>query len=128
MADVQHSQTVQEAPRGSAAGAIWLIQAFTGVLLVFLLLLHMIAHHFVVEGSLRNYDQVIDYISNPLIFATTIIFLIVVTIHAMLGLRAIILDLNISPAARKVVNWAVVVISIITIVYGIWLEVTLISA
>lgn len=127
MADVQLSQTKQGQPRGSAAGTIWLIQAFTGVLLVFLLLLHMIAHHFVVEGSLRNFEQVIDYISNPLIFTITIIFLIVVTIHAMLGMRAIILDLNVSPSTRRVVDWAAVIIGIIAIAYGIWLEVVLVS-
>src|SRR5690606_14908017 len=117
MADVQLSQTKQGQPRSSAAGTIWLIQAFTGVLLVFLLLLHMIAHHFVVEGSLRNFEQVIDYISNPLIFTITIIFLIVVTIHAMLGMRAIILDLNVSPSTRRVVDWAAVIIGIIAIAY-----------
>lgn len=111
----------------SRSGAIWLVQAFSGLLLVLLLLLHMIAHHFVVEGGLRNFQQVIDYVSNPLILFTTIAFLIVVTIHALLGLRAIIFDLGPSAGTRRAVNWILGVVGIITIVYGVWLEVTIIS-
>ncbi|HSM58828.1 MAG TPA: hypothetical protein VK879_21925 [Candidatus Sulfomarinibacteraceae bacterium] len=113
--------------RNSPAGALWLIQAFSGVLLIPLLLLHMVAHHFVVEGGLRNFQQVIDYVSNPAIFVITIIFLIVVTIHAMLGLRAIIMDLNLSQGTQRVVDWILIVVSIGAIVYGIWLEITIVN-
>lgn len=122
MADRQAQMT-----RNSPAGALWLIQAFSGVLLIPLLLLHMVAHHFVVEGGLRNFQQVIDYVSNPAIFVITIIFLIVVTIHAMLGLRAIIMDLNLSQGTQRVVDWILIVVSIGAIVYGIWLEITIVN-
>ena len=52
-----------------------------------LVTIHMVAHHFVVEeiGGLRSYDDVIAYISTPVIFVIEGIFLVVVTIHAMLG-------------------------------------------
>lgn len=113
--------------RRNRSGAIWLVQAFSGLLLVFLLLLHMIAHHFVVEGGLRDFQQVIDYVSNPLILFTTIVFLIVVTIHAILGLRAIIFDLGPSAGTRRAVNWILGIVGIVTILYGIWLELTIIN-
>lgn len=104
---------------------MWLVQAITGILLVPILLLHMVAHHFVVEGGLRDFQQVVDYISNPAIFGITIIFLIVVTIHAALGLRAIIVDLRPSASVRRVVNWVLIIASVAAIIYGIWLEITI---
>lgn len=109
------------------AGAIWLVQAFSGFLLVALLALHMIAHHFVVDGGLRNFEQVIDYISNPAIFGITILFLIVVTIHALLGLRAVILDMSLAPGTVRVVNWVLLIVGIAAVVYGIWLEIAIIN-
>ncbi len=109
------------------AGAVWLVQAFSGLLLVALLFLHMIAHHFVVEGGLRNYQQVVEYVSNPAIFVTTIVFLIVATVHALLGLRAIIIDLGPAPRTLRVVNWAFAIFGAAAIVYGIWLELVIIS-
>ena len=54
--------------RQDAAGTVWIIQAISGLLLIFLLGLHMIAHHFIVDGGLRNYEEVIAYISNAIIF------------------------------------------------------------
>jgi len=107
------------------SGAVWLLQAFTGILLVPLLLLHMVAHHFVVEGGLREFEQVVEYISNPAIFVISIIFLIVVTVHAVLGLRAILVDLRPSPATRRLIDWTLIVVGVVAIVYGIWLEISI---
>ncbi len=66
----------------------------------------MVAHHFVVEriGGLRTYDHVLEYIANPVIFVIESLFLVVVTIHAMLGLRSVLFDFGIgerSAAARQ---------------------------
>ncbi len=122
----QHrTHTVRREVRQDRSGAIWIVQAFSGVLLVPLLLLHMVAHHFVVDGGLRNFEQVVDYISHPAIFATTLIFLIVGIIHAALGIRAIVIDLRPSPSARRIIDWALLVVSVAAIAYGIWLEVTI---
>lgn len=123
---LNQKETTKERASGPA-GALWLVQAFTGLLLVLLLLLHMVAHHFVVEGGLRNFEQVVDYVSNPAIFTITIIFLVVVTIHAMLGVRAILMDLGLGQGAQRVANWLLVVASVATIVYGVWLEIAIIT-
>jgi len=117
-------RTVQERA-GGPAGALWLVQAFSGLLLVLLLLLHMIAHHFVVEGGLRDYQEVVDYVSNPAIFTITIAFLIVVSIHALLGLRALVMDLGPEESTMRVVNWILVVVGVAMVIYGVWLEVTI---
>ena len=121
----QQRMTASRSSTQDRSGAIWLLQAFSGLLLIPLLALHMIAHHFVVEGGLRDFDQVIAYVSNPAIFVTTIIFLIVVTIHAAFGIRAILIDLRPSASARRVIDWALIALSVLAIVYGIWLEVTI---
>lgn len=107
------------------AGALWLVQAISGLLLILLLGLHMIAHHFIVEGGLRTFQDVIDYVSNPIIFALEVAFLLIVTPHAMLGLRAIILDLNPSEGARKATDWILAIVGIAAIGYGIYLAVAL---
>ena len=106
--------------RDSATG-VWIIQAITGVLLIVLLGLHMIAHHFIVEGGLRTFQDVVDYISNPVIFVLELLFLIVVTPHAMLGLQGIVLDLGPSKSAERVIIWVFRILMVLVLGYGIWL-------
>ncbi len=105
----------------------WILQAFTGVMLVVLLGLHMVVQHFVVKGGLRNYQQVAEYLSNPFVFLLEVAFLIIVTWHALLGVRAVLFDLGLKPATER--NWtaALTVIGLIMIAYGIWLSVTIVS-
>nr|MBN1230128.1 hypothetical protein [Anaerolineae bacterium] len=111
---------------GTAGGGFWwLLQAISGALLILVLGLHMFAHHFVVEGGLRTYTDVLAYISNPLIFAIEIIFLLVVTIHAMLGLRAIIIDLEPGKGLLQLTNIGLSILGVLILAYGIWLALTL---
>lgn len=108
-----------------SATTVWIIQAVSGLLLILLLGLHMIAHHFIVEGGLRTYQDVLDYISNPVIFVLEILFLIVVTPHAMLGLQGIVLDLGPSKSAERVIVWVFRILIVVVLAYGIWLAVAL---
>lgn len=117
--------TANERTRPNAAGSLWLVQAISGLLLVSLLALHMIAHHFVVEGGLRTFDEVIAYVSNPIIFGLEVLFLIVVTVHALLGLRAIALDLAPRPATLRVVDGVLVILGAGALIYGLWLALAL---
>jgi len=126
MQSVLSEQTTQKrASQSGAAGALWLVQAVSGLLLVLLLLLHMVAHHFVVEGGLRNFQEVLAYVSNPTVFFLEITFLVVVTTHAMLGARAILLDLGLSQSASRVANWVITLIGLAALGYGIWLAVAI---
>lgn len=111
----------QEVPQ--ARGGLWLLQAITGLLLVFLLGVHIIANHFVVEGGLRTYRDVVAYLSHPVVFVWEIVFLIVVTTHAALGVRAILLDLGPSPRGERIINGVLTVLALVAIGYGIWLSV-----
>lgn len=105
----------------------WFWQSVTGIALLGLLGLHMAAHHFVVEGGLRDYQQVIDYLSNPLIVVTEIAFLIVVTTHAMLGVRAILFDLGLSARGERMVTMICTGVGVLTILFGFWLTYTIIT-
>jgi succinate dehydrogenase / fumarate reductase membrane anchor subunit len=107
------------------AGGIWLLQIVSGALLILVLGLHMIAHHFVVQGGLRDFADVIAYISNPLIFVIELVFLVVVTIHAALGLRAVLYDLGPSPSAARAIDWLLVIVGIGAVGYGVFLALSL---
>jgi succinate dehydrogenase hydrophobic anchor subunit len=98
----------------------WRWAAATGVALLVLVTIHMVAHHFVVEavGGLRTYDHVLDYIANPVIFVIESIFLVVVTIHAMLGLRSVLFDFGLSERGKSLVSKGVAVLGVLTVVYG----------
>ena len=115
----------QMAAKRDRSGSLWLVQAFSGLVLVALLGTHMIAHHFIVEGGLRNYEQVLDYVNNPIVFTIEVLFVIFGVIHALLGLRAIITDLRPSAAALRTANWVLGIFGIVAIAYGIYLAVAL---
>lgn len=107
------------------AGTVWITQAISGLLLIVILATHMIAHHFIVEGGLRDYQQVVDYVSSPFVFVLEVVFLIVATAHALLGVCAVILDIGLGESAKRALNWILAVIGGLTLIYGIWLAVAL---
>ena len=98
----------------------WRWTAITGVALLALVTIHMVAHHFVVGsiGGLRTYAQVLDYIGTPVIFVIEGVFLVVVTVHAMLGLRSVLLDFGLTERRRRLVGRGLVALGIVTITYG----------
>ena len=97
--------------------------SLSGVALLVLLTVHMVANHFVIEsvGGLRSYRQVIAYIGDPLILAVETLFLVVVTVHAMLGLRSVIFDFGLTSHARRWVNRGLLALGVVTVVYGLML-------
>lgn len=115
----------QMAAKRDRSGSLWLIQAFSGLLLVVILGTHMIAHHFIVEGGLRNYEQVLDYVNNPIVFIIELAFIIFGVIHSLLGVRAIITDLRPSPGAMRTTNWVLGIFGVIAIGYGLYLALAL---
>ena len=97
----------------------WLWQVVTGVGLVALLALHMIANHFIAKGGLRDLAAVVAYLRNPVILVLEILFLICVTTHALLGVRAILLDLGLSEKVEQLVTRILRWIGVLTIGYGL---------
>ena len=106
-----------EEPKPTAA---WLWQVFTGIGLVILLGLHFIANHFIAKGGLRDFADVVAYLRNPVILVLEILFLLCVTSHALLGVRAILVDLGLSERAEKRVSQALTLLGVLTVGYGLW--------
>jgi len=102
----------------SRQSSSWLFQAVTGILLIVIVFLHMFFQHFQ-QGELLNATEVVLHVTNPVIFILEILFVIFVTYHAMLGLRAIIFDVVLSETTRRKVNVGLTVLGLITAVYGV---------
>ncbi len=103
------------------ATSTWLWQVFSGVGLVILLGLHFVANHFIAKGGLRDFADVVAYLSNPLILVLEVLFLAFVTTHALLGVRAILLDFGLSARAEKLLSQALTLVGVLTVGYGLWL-------
>lgn len=105
----------------------WFWQSVTGIALLLLVGVHMIANHFIVTGGLRDFQQVVAYLSNPIILVIELSFLITVSAHAMLGVRSILFDLGLSARSERVVSYACAVVGVGIVLYGVWLTYTIIS-
>ena len=84
------------------------------------------ANHFVAPGGLQSYRDVVRYLSNPLILVLELIFLCVVTAHALLGVRAIILDTGLFQRSERWLNRILTGLGGLIILYGFWLTLTII--
>ncbi len=103
----------------------WFLQAGSGILLIALLAVHLIVNHWVAPHGLLTYSDVIRYYDHPGIVWMETIFLIVVTVHCLLGIHAIILDLNFSSQITRNVARILLLIGAIAISYGLWLLATI---
>ena len=104
---------------------VWALQAISGVLLVVAIALHWFAQHLVVEGSLRDYSQVVSYLRKPFVLVLETSFLVVVSTHALLGLRAILMDLGPTKPVERLVNLGLGLVGSGVVVYGIELTLQL---
>lgn len=105
----------------------WLVQAGLGILLVILLAIHLIVNHWAAPQGLLTYADVIRYYDIPGIAWMEAAFLIVVTVHCLLGLHSILLDLNMSARVTRVATWLLTFVGLTAIVYGAWLTRTIVS-
>jgi len=116
-----------EAYRRGRSSRVWHWTAGTGMALVVLATMHIVAQHFIVhqKGGLRTYAEVLSYIGNPVIFVLEAAFLVAVTIHGMLGVRGILHDLDPSPRTRRRIDRALWIVGALTVAYGMALLITL---
>ena len=130
MATVRTREAVRRrSARSPRSAGEWRIMTLTGLGLLVLLAIHMIANHFVVKsvGGLRDYQQVLEYIANPAIFTIESLFLLFVTIHAMLGLRGVLRDLDPGPSLQRWIDRGLAGLGLVTLAYGYFLIGTLAS-
>ena len=99
----------------------WLVQAASGILLVILLAIHLSVNHWAAPHGLLTYADVIRYYDIAGIAWMESIFLIIVTVHCLLGLHSILLDLNLSRCITGAMTWLLTFTGLAAIVYGVWL-------
>ena len=109
------------------AAGLWLVKVLLGLLIIVILTIHLIVNHYVGEGALLTWQNVVDYFSNPWSVFMEITFLIVVVSHSLIGLRSIILDLNPSKGTMKIVDRSIYILGVLSVVYGIWLALKIAS-
>ena len=121
------TRTPPAPPPHPPSARAWRWTAGSGLALVVLLTIHMIANHFVVDstGGLRNYQQVLDYLANPVIFVVEALLLTTVTIHAMLGIRSILFDFDLRARTRHLIERGLWTLGVLTVGYGLVLLTTL---
>ena len=97
-------------------------------MLLVLLTLHMVAQHFVVPSGLRWYEDVIDWLSNPIVVAIEVAFLVVRHVprparRAGDPLRLRLLGEDRAPHQPRIF----VVVGIATVAYGVALLAAIIN-
>jgi succinate dehydrogenase / fumarate reductase membrane anchor subunit len=103
----------------------WPLQAASGVLLVVLASLHMIAHHLIAPEGLRTYREVIEYLTTPSVIVIETLFSATVIFHALAGVRSILLDIEAFRGARPTINKILIVLGVLMFLYGLFLTLTL---
>lgn len=123
------SSTYGSSPRPGETTWLWLIKIVTGPLLLVVLILHLTVNHYLGSSSsgLMTYDDIIRYFQNPIIPAIEILFLITVVTHSLIGLRGIVLDMNPSRRVLSAVTWLLTLLGVASVIYGIWLALTIAS-
>jgi succinate dehydrogenase cytochrome b556 subunit len=124
--DLEESTRKPAVPQPGRGGTMtWILQAVSGVLLIFLLGAHIVAQHFIVRGGLRDYGQVLSYLANPAVLVIESLFVVVLIWHAMLGLRSVLFDLGFGLRGQAMITRGVVVLGTVTAAYSFWLIATL---
>ena len=98
---------------------VWLAQAATGIALIALVAAHWIAQHYVVAGGERSYAEVADYLQSAPALAAEVVLLVIVSSHALLGMRAILLDYAPSARVVRIASLLLVLVGVAIILYGV---------
>jgi len=117
----QDRSRAADRPVAAHADWSWVLQAVTGVAVLGLVTLHMVANHFIVPEGLRNYAQVVEWLSHPVVVLLEVAFLVVVTWHALLGVRAVLFDLGLSPRFERWLTRGLALVGVVVVGYGLWL-------
>ena len=104
---------------------LWMAKIASGVLIVVILIIHLVANH-LMPGGLKHYSDVVTYLSNPWIALMEETFLVLAVSHALIGTRGIILDLNPPDRVMRWIDPGIIAVGLFSISYGIWLVQTII--
>ena len=112
-------------PKAREGTWLWLLKIIAGALIIVILGVHFVINHMAAPEGLLTYDDIVRYYQIPYVVAMEFIFVIVVVVHAFIGLRSIVLDMNPSETVLRIVNIVLTLAGATAIIYGIWLLFTI---
>ena len=83
-------------PKPREGAFLWLFKIVAGLLIVVLLGVHFVVNHLVAPEGLLSYEDVIRYYDNPIFPIMEVFFLVFVIAHALVGLRSILLEIQVA--------------------------------
>ena len=116
-------------PRTSSTGAIhWVMQRFTGVILVILIGLHMLVVHFIPLGfsfaeqfGVASYQATYQRLAGGWFFAIDWTLLVLALYHGLNGARMVVLDFSPGPKLNLAFSILFTLIFVVLAVYGTWI-------
>lgn len=106
--------------KGSArSGGIldWFLQRWTGVLLIFMLIIHFVIMHFGGHDYV-TYDTVIERLSNPVWKLFDLAFLYLATYHGIKGGLAVIADYKINATVKVAIYSLAITLLAYIVIFG----------
>lgn len=106
-------------PKSTTGLWTWFIQRITAALLIIFILAHFWVTHFAVPGEEITFRGVTARLQSPFFLVLDSLLLATAIYHGLNGVRNVIYDFNMNPAIKKTVAWVLLVIGIVTFVYGL---------
>jgi succinate dehydrogenase / fumarate reductase membrane anchor subunit len=115
MVEMEIKSDLSKKPLGSLSR---ILQATSGLFLIFFVGIHLYVAHIDFGHPIQFFAQVIQNMHNPLWLTFFIAFVWVISYHAVNGLGAIIKDITMTRRAKSYVNVFLLVLFILTGIYG----------
>ena len=106
---------------------IWGVKIIAGICILALLGVQFVVNHLLAPGGLLTYADILSYYQNPIVPMMEIGFLVLVVVHALLGLRSILLDLHLPAKIASSMDAALIIIGAVMIAYGAWLVIKVVQ-
>lgn len=119
----------KSSPKANEGIWLWLLKIFSGLLIVFFLGTHFFINHLTgtAEGGMLTFEEVLKMYTQPGYLILEGLFLTTVISHGLIGLRGVILDLNLSRGVMKVLDVLFILVWMIAVGWGIWLLISVAS-
>lgn len=119
----------KSSPKANESVWLWLLKIISGLLIVFFLGTHFFINHLTgtAEGGMLTFEEVLKMYTQPGYLILEGLFITTVISHGLIGLRGVILDLNLASGTMKVLDALFLIVGVGAIGYGIWLLLTVAS-
>lgn len=113
----------KSSPKPNEGVWLWLLKILSGLLIVFFLGTHFFINHLTgtAEGGQLTFQEILKMYTRPGYLILEGLFLTTVISHGLIGLRGVILDLNLSRGIMKTLDALFLLVGVVAVGYGIWL-------